>query len=196
MPYEETHRIPMAARWPGVIEPGGSTDALVQLHDWAHTFTALAGAAPLPYADGKDLAPLLRDPAEARAQMPDHVLNVYYGGELLYTQRIAIGHRYKYVFNGFAQDELYDLQEDPGEVRNVIDEPEYAGAVRRTRDALWELMMRYDDPYAMHRYGAARYLKGHSTGADLQYRREWQEQGREGRFSWLDRWKRPAPPAR
>jgi len=189
MPYEETHRIPMAARWPGVIEPGGSTDALVQLHDWAHTFTALAGAGLLPYPDGKDLTPLLRDPAGAEADMPDYILNAYYGGELLYTQRIAIGHRYKYVFNGFARDELYDLEEDPGEVRNVIDEPACAEAVRETRDALWELMIKYDDPYAMHRYGAARYLKGHSGGADLEYRAQGRGWGREGRPAWFERWK-------
>ena len=187
MPYEETHRIPMAARWPGVIEPGSSTDALVHLHDWAHTFVSLAGAEPLPHAGGKDLSPLLRDPEAAEPEMPDHILNVYYGGELLYTQRIAIGQRYKYVFNGFAQDELYDLQEDPDELHNVIDDEEYAEAVRQTRDALWELMMQHDDPYAQHRYGAPRYLEGHSEGKDLEYRQSKAEDFR-GR-TWLDRWK-------
>jgi len=189
MPYEETHRIPMAARWPGVIEPGGSSDALVQLHDWAHTFVALAGAEPLPHADGKDLAPLLRDPAGAEGQMPDHILNVYYGGELLYTQRIAIGRRYKYVFNGFDRDELYDLQEDPGEVHNIVDEPGRAEDAQRTRDALWELMMKYDDPYASHRYGAPRYLEGHSRGVDLQYRTRLAARPPKDRGSWLDKWK-------
>lgn len=167
MPYEETHRIPMVARWPGVIPSSSSTEALVQLHDWAHTFVALAGAAPLPYAHGKDLTPLLVDPARGAESVPQYILNCYYGGELLYTQRIAIGRRYKYVFNGFSIDEFYDLQEDPAEVRNVIDDPAYADAVRETRDALWEMMIRFDDPYALHRYGAARYLPAHSSGLNL-----------------------------
>ena len=48
MPHEETHRIPMAARWPTVIPAGSTTDELVQLHDWAHTFTALAGPRRCP----------------------------------------------------------------------------------------------------------------------------------------------------
>ncbi len=168
MPYEETHRIPMAARWPGVIPAGSVTGELVHLHDWAHTFTAAAGAPPLPYPDGKDLTPLLRDPAAYRG--PDHIMDVYYGGEFLYTQRIAIGRRYKYVFNGFDRDEFYDLERDPGEVHNALDDPAYADAVTETRDALWELMLRHDDPYVGHRYGAGRYLPGYSKG---ELRKSW-----------------------
>ncbi len=187
MPYEETHRIPMAARWPRVIQPGSSTHALVHLHDWAHTFVSLAGAEPLPHPGGKDLSALLRDPQAAEPEMPDHILNVYYGGELLYTQRIAIGKRYKYVFNGFDRDEFYDLRDDPDEVHNAIDDPECADAVRETRDALWELMIEHDDPYAQHRYGAARYLEGHSRGIDLQRRRDVSTDG-SGQ-AWLDRWR-------
>ncbi len=154
-PYEEAHRIPLNARCPGVVAPGGKSDALVQLHDWAHTFPSIAGAEPLPYADGKDLLPILRDPATPG---PDHILNVYYGAEFLYTQRILIGRRFKYVFNGFDWDEFYDLERDPGEVRNAINDPEYAEAVREARRALWQTMERFDDPYPKGRYGAGRYL--------------------------------------
>lgn len=169
MPYEEAHRIPMIARLPGLIPAGSKTDQLVHLHDWAHTFVAQGGAEPLPYEHGKDLTPLLNDPRQGDENMPSHILNCYYGGEFIYTQRIAIGQRYKYVFNGFAMDEFYDLQEDPAEVHNVIDDPDYADAVRNTRDALWELMIGLDDPYAQHRYGAGRYLPGHSEGLNLEH---------------------------
>lgn len=166
-PYEETHRIPMVARLPGVIEPGATTSALVQSHDWAHTFTALAGAEPLPYADGIDLTPTLRRPGE-EALHRSHVMNVYYGCELLYVQRIAIGRRYKYVFNGFSIDELYDLEEDPGELVNLAaaddDDARHAQAAQQMRDALWEMMYRFHDPYTQLNYGAARYLIGPTAG--------------------------------
>ncbi len=185
MPYEETHRIPMIARLPGVIPAGSSTEALVQLHDWAHTFVSLAGAEPLPHRHGKDLTPLLRNPAEGARQMPGHILNCYYGGEFLYTQRIAIGRRYKYVFNGFSIDEFYDLKKDPGEVHNAINDPEYAGAVRDTRDALWELMIGLDDPYAQHRYGAPRYLAAHSGGKNIEHMNGSRQ---VGRGSYFDQW--------
>lgn len=161
MPYEEAHRIPMIARWPGVITPGGRTDALVQLHDWAHTFLAAAGAEPLPYDDGADLSPLLIDPAAAGR---DSILNVYYGAEFLYTQRILISHRFKYVFNGFDADEFYDLERDPDELHNVINHPAYRSHVHQTREQLWEKMRQLGDPYAHgNRYGAARYLPHHTS---------------------------------
>jgi len=164
MPYEETRRIPMLARWPGVIPANSATDALVQLHDWAHTFAAVAGAPELPHPDGKNLLPLLRDPEGAGAGWPEHILDVYYGAEFLYTQRIAIGKRYKYVFNGFDWDEFYDLERDPAEVHNAVNDGEYAQAVQDMRDVLWGLMERYEDPYFGHRYGAARYLIGPRGG--------------------------------
>jgi arylsulfatase A-like enzyme len=163
-PYEETYRLPMVARWPGVIPSASRTDALVQLHDWAHTFLAVAGAESLPYADGKDLTPLLQEPSRAEAGWPGFILNCYYGCELLYVQRMVVGKRFKYVFNGFDWDEMYDLVEDPGELVNLAENPAYSEAAQDMRDALWELMFRCHDPYTTLRWGAARYLKGPRNG--------------------------------
>lgn len=157
MPYEEGHRIPMIARWPGVIPAGSRSEALVQLQDWAHTFVAIASAEPLPHAGGKDLTPILRNPAGEAG--PDAILNVYYGGEFLYTQRILISRDSKYVFNGFAEDEFYDLERDPDELHNVVEHPAYATRVAAARDQLRERMRALEDPYALgNRYAAPRYL--------------------------------------
>lgn len=43
---------------------------------------------------------------------------------------------HKYVRRLYEQDELYDLRADPGELRNLIDEPEYAPALAQLRDRL------------------------------------------------------------
>jgi len=144
-PYEETHRIPMVARWPEVIPAGASIDAL-------------------PHDDGRDLTPLLREPAGRGPTWRSHILNCFYGSELLYTQRIAISQRYKYVFNGFDWDELYDLERDPGELHNLIDDRGQADVAQDMRDAMWEMMLRHHDPYTQLAYGAARYLAGPRTG--------------------------------
>jgi arylsulfatase A-like enzyme len=78
--------------------------------------------------------------------------------------------RYKYVFNGFDYDELYDLRDDPAELHNLIDEPAHAGTRAELRGKLYELMNRFGDPYGdvgdaaagggdrPNRYGAPRYL--------------------------------------
>jgi arylsulfatase A-like enzyme len=162
MPYEETHRIPMIARRPGTIPRGIDATQLVQLHDLAHTFCDIAGADPLPFDDGISLDATLRDPENEVSR--EAILNTYYGGEFLYTQRILITDRYKYVFNGFDTDELYDLIDDPRETRNRISDPQFGEIANRLRIALRERMQRFGDPYADdssygNLYHAGRYLQ-------------------------------------
>ena len=160
IPYEESYRVPLIVRWPGRVQPGTRTSRLVQTHDLAHTYVAAAGAKPMPYADGAALQPLFADPNSAGR---DQILCAYYGGEFLYTQRIAITDRFKYVFNGFDIDECYDLADDPDEMRNLVSAREKTADVDDMRARLYELMNRYEDPYGDingrgDRYCAPRYL--------------------------------------
>ncbi len=166
IPYEECYRVPLIIRWPGKIRSGGRTSHLVQTHDLAHTYVEMAHTAALPFADGRSLIPLFEAPD--RTDWPDMRLGAFYGGEFLYTQRVALTKRFKYVFNGFDIDELYDLERDPEEMHNVA----YAGDYRREADdmraRMYELMAQFEDPYGdrplrregfrYDRYGAARYL--------------------------------------
>ncbi len=161
MPYEQTHRIPLVIRGPGLIPPGSIATQLVQLHDLAHTFCDIAEAGPLPFDDGVSLEPIIRDPAHSPSR--SEIMNVYYGGEFLYTQRLVITHRHKYVFNGFDVDELYDLEERPLESVNHVDDAAYADIAFDLRGRLRALMSKYGDPYADsgsygNLYHAGRYL--------------------------------------
>jgi arylsulfatase A-like enzyme len=167
IPYEECYRVPLIIKWPGHIHAGSRTSALVQTHDLAHTYLALAGAASLPFRDGKSLLPLFQD--TRGTDWRDQILCAYYGGEFLYTQRIAITDRYKYVFNGFDFDEMYDLKDDPDELHNRAEHPDFAKHAADMRARLYAMMSQFDDPYGaggppVHggerpdRYGATRYL--------------------------------------
>jgi arylsulfatase A-like enzyme len=171
MPYEESYRIPLVVRWPGHVGTGRKTDKLVSSHDLAHTYVQAAGAQPLPFADGSSLLPLLENPD--RSDWRDQLMCAFYGGEFVYTQRIAITHRFKYVFNGFDWDEMYDLEKDPYELHNVVDDAAYRSDVGDMRARLYEMMKSFGDPYgdpstnlsadqrdgaAPNRYGAPRYL--------------------------------------
>jgi arylsulfatase A-like enzyme len=124
IPYEETYRVPLIVRWRGNTRPGSKTDRLVQTHDLAHTYMEAASAAPLPFRGGRALQPLFDDSA-ARLR-PDQILCAYYGGEFLYTQRVGVTQRFKYVFNGFDVDEMYNLMRDPEELHNAVADAEYA----------------------------------------------------------------------
>ena len=60
-------RVPLLARWPGVIRPGGVTRQVAITMDWVATFLAAAGVRPHPDypLDGIDLAPVLARPDAA-----------------------------------------------------------------------------------------------------------------------------------
>jgi arylsulfatase A-like enzyme len=167
IPYEECYRVPLVIRWPGHTQPGTKSNQLVQTHDIGHTYVEIAGAKPLKYADGRSLRPLFDTPE--LSSWPDQILCAFYGGEFLYTQRIAITQRFKYVFNGFDIDEMYDLVNDPGEMHNAVDDPKYRVYTDDMRARLYEMMAQFEDPYGYpkvwtlpgnhpERYCAARYL--------------------------------------
>ncbi len=53
--------------------------------------------------------------------------------------------RYKYIFNGFDEDELYDLEADPWERRNLAADPALEPVKRRLIRRLWEYVRDTED---------------------------------------------------
>ncbi len=53
-------RQPLAVRWPGVVKPGQTIDALVNLYDLAPTFVDIAGIQPFSFMTGQSWVPLLK----------------------------------------------------------------------------------------------------------------------------------------
>ncbi len=116
--FDEAYRIPCLMRWPaGITNPGRAIDEFVTLADFCPTFLELAGAPARDRCHGRSLLPLLRD------ELPDDWTDCYRsqmnGVELYYSQRIVQTKEWKYVFNGFDWDELYDLRSDPHEQHNL-----------------------------------------------------------------------------
>ncbi|MHB8889682.1 MAG: sulfatase-like hydrolase/transferase [Acidobacteriaceae bacterium] len=117
--FREGYNIPCVIRWPkGIANPGRQVDAFVSTTDFAPTFLEAAG---IPSSDikmsGKSLLPWLR--GETPANWRDAIFSQLNGVELYYTQRIVMTKDYKYVYNGFDYDELYDLKQDPHEMVNL-----------------------------------------------------------------------------
>jgi len=117
--FQEGYNIPSVVRWPrGIAKPGRQVDALVSTTDFAPTFLDAAG---LPVAEagmsGHSLLPWLHD--ESPSNWREANFEQLNGVELYYTQRIVMTKDYKYVYNGFDYDELYDLKNDPHEMVNL-----------------------------------------------------------------------------
>ncbi|MDD3429672.1 MAG: sulfatase-like hydrolase/transferase [Oscillospiraceae bacterium] len=112
--YEASVRIPLIISAPWMTQRE-DCDALAQLMDLAPTCMELAG---LPYdkqeMDARSLLALLQGDTSKAAQ--PHEVQI---SELLNSQMIFDG-RYKWIRNWNDTDELYDLENDPCELTNII----------------------------------------------------------------------------
>ena len=109
----------------------------------------------MPSLDGESLAPLLAGDSEG---MRRSVYAEFFGQRLSFTQRTVWKDGYKYVFNGFDYDELYDLNADPGEMINLADNPAYSERAEELAREMWLKAKASDDrsllesEYFMYRF--------------------------------------------
>jgi arylsulfatase A-like enzyme len=143
--FREAYHVPCIARWPsGLAAPGRTVDATISLADFAPTFMELAGSAPPPDLSGRSMLPFLHATATPD-DWPDAFYSQMNGVELYYSQRIVATAEYKYVYNGFDFDELYDLRRDPHELHNLADQPEYQAIKHELVQKMWRCAAREDD---------------------------------------------------
>jgi arylsulfatase A-like enzyme len=146
--YEESLRMPLLMRLPGFIPAGSARSELVQNLDFAPTFLELAGLAPPADMQGASFLPLLR--GERPRGWRQSVYYHYYEYPAVHMVKRHYGirtGRYKLMHFYYDIDawELYDLQRDPRELRNVYDDPGYAGVRENLRLELRRLQALYGD---------------------------------------------------
>ena len=142
--YEDLVHVPLIVRWPGQVTAGGRCDAFVSSAlDVAATFCHAANA-PIPASfQGRSLLTTLTEPPDAGRK---DIFAAYYGNQFgLYSQRMVRERRWKYIWNATAEDELYDLAADPGEIVNLAGVVEYGGELQRLRLRLAEWMQETHD---------------------------------------------------
>ena len=116
--YDCFFHIPMIISHPG-IGPG-VCNAVVDLCDLAPTFREVAGCEPNPELDGFSLLPLLR--RETEAVRNDYYCASHWGHQFPFWQRMMRTNKAKYIWNVTDKDEFYDLEKDPWEMINIIDQ--------------------------------------------------------------------------
>ena len=142
--FRGAYHIPAVVRWPGGINnPNRREDAFVSLADLGPTFQEAAGTTVDHHLSGASLLPFLR--GETPPDWRDEIHTQCNGVELYYTQRSVMTQDFKYVFNGFDRDELYDLRADPDEMRNLAEETAYEDVKRELCGRMWRFACREDD---------------------------------------------------
>lgn len=133
--FREAYHIPAVIRWPAkIVRPGRQVDEFVDQVDWAVTILEACGVSSPSPLSGRSLLPWLRD--EQPSSWRQATCTQMNGVELYYSQRIVMTKNWKYVYNGFDYDELYDLERDPHEMTNLafpdlVKERELAGLGRK-----------------------------------------------------------------
>lgn len=123
--WDQATRVPMIVRVPGAAGNGHASPRTVELLD---LFPTLAEAARLPRyakAQGTSMMPLLANPVDRTWTKP--AFSQIRGGRSIRTERF----RYTEWSGGAKGRELYDHQRDPGEHRNLADDPAQATIVGR-----------------------------------------------------------------
>lgn len=143
--YDDVARVPLIMRWPAGLPGGRVCDAFVSAGiDLAATFCDAAAAARPTTFVGQSLLPLAR--GETTADRPD-IFCMYFGNQFgLYSQRMVRDRRWKYVWNLTAEDEIYDLATDPGEVINRATDPAAAAELARLRQRMLAWLEETHDP--------------------------------------------------
>jgi len=145
-PFANAFHIPLMIRWPAKIRPGQVHDCLVSSVDLAPTILDLAGL-PIPSAmQGDSMATwCLTGKGKSNEALYMGLQGARTAGKA--WRAVWDG---RYVYSPGIFDVLYDHQEDPYEMRNLIDLPDYADVRSRLATLLLRLAERTRDPFLPH----------------------------------------------
>ncbi|MCL4694992.1 MAG: sulfatase-like hydrolase/transferase [Candidatus Hydrogenedentes bacterium] len=146
--YDANVRVPLLLRWPGHIPQGARVNALAQLHDIAATVLGAAGVEP----EGMPAARNLLDAATGTVgQLHDHAICCYRNSGMSLEREYwdppinaTMIHEGRYKLNLWHTSadpaempgELYDMEEDPHEMKNRIGDSTFESIRSRLTDRL------------------------------------------------------------
>lgn len=140
--YEQSARVPLQIRWPGVVPAGDRVDGAVSLVDVSATILEAAGFdrdSLRPWRlDGDSLVSLMAD-RDAEWKDEAFVEHLAHGTDRARAMVRRGKWKLSYSHGDPPESELYDLENDPGEFDNLADRPEYSEIQERLTARVLEL---------------------------------------------------------
>ncbi len=150
--YEESFRTPLLMKYPKEIKPGTKIDKLVQNLDFAPTFLDYAGIKIPDEMQGMSFRKLVSGKSD---KWREAVYYTYYEYPAVHMVKRHYGvatERYKLMHFYYDIDEweMYDLETDPSEMKNIYDDPSYSEVREMLHKKLEELRKFYGDSDEMN----------------------------------------------
>lgn len=155
--YEESIRVPLIVRYPRLVSPGTLSPQMVASVDIAPTLLQATGNRIPPTMQGQPVFPSLEHKTVDSRQI---LFYEYFHDSRWPGVPTTLGvrtRRWKYIHYPELVDdidELYDLEDDPHELRNLISDPAYSEQLRKMKAELirQKKETEYEHPPSMTRY--------------------------------------------
>ena len=169
--YDEIVRVPLLMRLKGTLPAGKRIPNLVELVDIAPTVLELMGFEKPIWMHGKSLVDLAtgkttehKDAVFSQGGVERDALNrpeaymrneklsakqrvVHDFPESMIKSRMIRTDRFKFIYRLAGDHELYDMKQDPHEIKNLAYDPAYRETVFQLQERLLRFMMEYETDY-------------------------------------------------
>ena len=152
--YDESFKTPLMIRWPNEIKPGTTNEEMVQNLDFAQTFLEAAMIEAPEDMQGESLIPLLK--GDNKKWDRDAVYYHYYEYPSVHMAKRHYGivnkeFKLAHFYYDVDEWELYDRINDPNEMNNVYNNPDYQDVVKKLTTELKEMRIKYKDSEELDR---------------------------------------------
>lgn len=136
--YDQSAKVPLIMNWPGRIAESQERSEIVNLVDVSATVVEAGGGAPLPDVDGKSLLGLATGASvtwtnETYSEYCTDGLLAWSGGRVLQSRMIRSG-KWKFNYYHGCPHQLFDLETDPDELVNLVEDPHYKTTVEQLKE--------------------------------------------------------------
>lgn len=183
--YEESMRVPLLAYAPGYLKPGTVVNEMVANIDIAPTMLDMAGIEKPKHFDGESFLPLVR--GDDKVEWRDNFLYEYYW-EFNYPSTPTTfalrtdGFKLIQYHGVWDTEELYDIKNDPKEMNNLIDDPDYLAIKVKLRKELFSKLQNnkgeHSVPFTEKFSSGAIYRHGDRSKA-AEFPQSWEREGSE-----------------
>ena len=136
------YHVPAILKMPSA-QKGTARDELVSLADFGPTLLEAVGVKSPVEFTGTSLMPLLK--GELASNWRNALIFQTNGNETFGIQRSVLTDKWRFIYNGFDYDELYDMENDPSQMKNIAREPEYQAIEKEMYRRLWDFALSHED---------------------------------------------------